>query len=109
MNILRRYIFWTYERGSFHYDVMVTLILLFLFVSPHIINYKDKPVETVALHASEVLVREAGTFGRSSRWGASHEESSAELFLLDLRTGQHPLRHHGHADPAVRLRVSAVH
>ncbi len=49
-----------YERGSFHYDVMVTLILLFLFVAPRFIDFKDRPVETVALHASEVLVKEAG-------------------------------------------------
>ena len=56
--LLRNYIFWTYERGSFHYDVMVTLILLFLFVSPHLINFHDKPVTTVPLHASEVLVKE---------------------------------------------------
>jgi hypothetical protein len=47
---------------------MVTAILLFMFVSPHIIAYNDKPVETVALHASEVLVREAGTSGGSSRF-----------------------------------------
>ena len=66
--ILRSYIFWTYERGSFHYDVMVTAILIFMFVSPHFIDFKDKPVETVALHASEVLVREAGTSGGSSRF-----------------------------------------
>jgi len=58
--LLRSYLWWTYERGSLHYDVMVTLILIFLFVSPHVIDYKDKPVETVALHASEVLVKEAG-------------------------------------------------
>ena len=58
---LRSYIFWTYERGSFHYDVMVTLILLFLFVSPHLIDFKDKPVSTVALHSSEVLIKEVGT------------------------------------------------
>jgi hypothetical protein len=58
---LRSYIFWTYERGSVPYDIMVTVILLFLFVSPHLIDYKDKPVSTVALHASEVLVKEAGT------------------------------------------------
>ena len=32
MKVLRSYFFWTYERGSFHYDVMVTLILLFLFL-----------------------------------------------------------------------------
>jgi hypothetical protein len=42
---IRGYILWTYERGSLHYDIMVTLILLFVFVSPHFINFKDKPVE----------------------------------------------------------------
>jgi hypothetical protein len=66
--LIRSYIFWAYERGSFHYDVMVTAILVFMFVSPHLIDFKDKPVETVALHASEVLVREAGTYGGSSRF-----------------------------------------
>ncbi len=42
---IRGYIFWSYERGSLHYDIMVTLILLFVFVTPHFINFKDKPVE----------------------------------------------------------------
>src|ERR1035438_4669805 len=42
---IRGYILWSYERGSLHYDIMVTLILIFVFVSPHFINYKDKPVE----------------------------------------------------------------
>ena len=64
--LLRSYFFWSYERGSFHFDVMVTLILIFLFVSPHYINFKDRPVETVALHGSEVLVKEAGHIGTSS-------------------------------------------
>jgi hypothetical protein len=64
--LIRSYIFWSYERGSFHYDVMVTAILIFMFVSPHFIDYNDKPVETVALHASEVLVREAGTTSSGS-------------------------------------------
>jgi hypothetical protein len=66
--LIRSYIFWAYERGSFHYDVMVTTILIFMFVSPHFIDFKDKPVETVALHASEVLVKEAGFSGLSSRF-----------------------------------------
>jgi hypothetical protein len=66
--LIRSYIFWAYERGSFHYDVMVTAILVFMFVSPHFIDFKDKPVETVALHASEVLVKEAGVSGSSSRF-----------------------------------------
>src|ERR1700691_4332639 len=42
---IRGYILWSYERGSLHYDIMVTLILLFIFVSPHLVNFKDKPVE----------------------------------------------------------------
>jgi hypothetical protein len=42
---IRGYILWSYERGSLHYDIMVTLILIFVFISPHLINYKDKPVE----------------------------------------------------------------
>jgi len=64
--LLRSYFWWTYERGSIHFDILVTLILLFLFVSPHFINFKDRPVETVALHGSEVLVKEAGHRGTNS-------------------------------------------
>ena len=58
--LLGRYFWWTEERGSIHYDVMVTLILLFLFLAPRFIDFGDRPVETVALHSSEVLVKEAG-------------------------------------------------
>jgi hypothetical protein len=66
--LLRSYLFWTYQRGSFHYDVMVTAILLFMFVTPHFIDFKDRPVETVALHSSEVLVKEAGQSGENARF-----------------------------------------
>lgn len=52
---IRGYILWSYERGSLHYDIMVTLILLFVFVSPYYINFKDKPVERNP-HSSGVLV-----------------------------------------------------
>ena len=52
---IRGYILWSYERGSLHYDIMVTLILLFVFVSPHFINYKDKPVEHIP-HLTGVVV-----------------------------------------------------
>jgi len=67
-DILKSYIWWTYPRGSFPYDVMVTLILVFMFVSPRFIDFKDRPVETVALHSSEVLVKEAGQVGGSAQF-----------------------------------------
>ncbi len=57
--IVKSYLFWTYPRGSFHYDVMVTLILLFLFVSPRLINYRDRPQETLT-STKDILVRANG-------------------------------------------------
>ena len=47
MQTLKSYFFWTHQRGSFHYDVMVTLILLFIFITPmpffhRFIDYGDK-------------------------------------------------------------------
>ena len=66
--LIRSYFWWSYERGSIHYDVMVTLILIFLFLAPRVIDFKDRPVETVALHSSEVLVKEAGQEGESSQF-----------------------------------------
>jgi hypothetical protein len=42
---IRDYILWSHERGTLEYDVMVTLILLFVFLSPYWINFHDKPVE----------------------------------------------------------------
>ena len=57
--IVKSYLFWTYPRGSFHYDVMVTLILVFLFVSPRLINYRDRPQETLTA-TKDILVRSNG-------------------------------------------------
>lgn len=60
MNLIRSYVFWKYERGSFHYDVMVTLILLFVFVTPHLFDYHDHPAAD-HLSPSTVLVRPTDT------------------------------------------------
>ena len=60
--IFREYFFWTYERGSFHYDVMVTLILAFIFLTPRIWNYGDHP-QDVKLAKGSVLVKTQGADG----------------------------------------------
>jgi hypothetical protein len=43
--ILLSYFYWTYPRGSLHFDIMVTLILLFIFLTPQIPGWSfgDKP------------------------------------------------------------------
>ena len=40
---IRSYVLWQHERGTLHYDNMVTLILIFIFFSPRVINFNDKP------------------------------------------------------------------
>jgi hypothetical protein len=42
---IRGYIWWTHPRGNLHYDIMVTLILIFIFVTPMFVNFSDKPAE----------------------------------------------------------------
>lgn len=59
---IRGYILWSYERGTLHYDVMVTLILLFVFLSPYWINFKDKPIERVP-HQTGVVIQPDGKGG----------------------------------------------
>ncbi len=59
---IRGYILWSYERGTIQYDVMVTLILLFVFLSPRWINFNDKPVQHNP-HPSGVVVMPDGQGG----------------------------------------------
>lgn len=56
---LKGYFWWTYPRGSVHYDVMVTIILAFIFVIPLWVNFRDKPQERPP-HQTEVIVQQAG-------------------------------------------------
>ena len=52
---IRSYILWQHERGTLHYDIMVTLILIFIFFSPRVINFNDKPISRDP-HPTEVVV-----------------------------------------------------
>src|ERR1700692_3525186 len=84
---IKGYVWWPRSRGSFHYDVMVTLILLFIFVSPYFINYKDKPAERLPRPKS-VLVIPDGTNGFIFRVdardvkGTNPEEQQADLLRV---------------------------
>ena len=59
---IRGFILWSHERGTIQYDVMVTLILVFVFFSPKLINFNDKPVERNP-HATGVVVYPDGQGG----------------------------------------------
>jgi len=52
---IRGCILWQYERGTLHYDIMVTLIIIFVLFSPRVINFNDKPISRNP-HPTEVVV-----------------------------------------------------
>lgn len=56
---VKGYIWWTYPRGSVPYDIMVTLILAFIFLGPIWINFRDKPTPRPPRQA-EVVVQQVG-------------------------------------------------
>ena len=55
MNALGRFIFWDYKRGSWQYDVMVALILAFIFLTPRDV-FRDQPKPATV----QMLPAEAG-------------------------------------------------
>jgi hypothetical protein len=59
---IRSYVLWQHERGTLHYDIMVTLILIFVFFSPRVLNFNDKPVPRNP-HPSDVVVTSDGQGG----------------------------------------------
>jgi len=57
---IRDFVLWSYERGTIQYDIMVTLILLFVFISPRVINFKDKPTEHIPQPTGVVVMPDSG-------------------------------------------------
>jgi hypothetical protein len=81
---IRGYILWQHERGTLHYDVMVTLILIFIFATPYWINYNDKPVPR-NLHQTDVVVTPDG------QGGLLYEISASAIAAGDDRVVQDEL------------------
>jgi hypothetical protein len=86
--VLKSYFYWTYSRGSFHYDVKVTLILLFIFITPQLWNYGDKPVPVMAL-AHPIQVTGDGGLGMVVVISASDVNLPAHGSAMEVR---HALR-----------------
>jgi hypothetical protein len=57
---IKGFIFWSHERGTVQYDVMVTLILVFVLFSPRLINFKDRPVERNPQSGGVVVTPDTG-------------------------------------------------
>ena len=90
---IKGYIWWMYPRGSVNYDVMVTLILAFIFLTPLWINFRDKPTEH-SPHQTEVVVKPDGngfiyTVEASAvRPGSDDETREALLRVIEPIAGE---------------------
>lgn len=73
---LKKILFWSYERGSWQYDVMCVLILAFIFFGPNKVfhNHRSATADTAA---RKPLVVTAGEFDRGT--AAPAEEALIEF------------------------------
>jgi hypothetical protein len=88
--MLKRYIFWEYARGSWQYDVIVGVILAFLFLTPRD-WFRDQPRIPQASDISS-LPSERGTHqyfvDREALAGVPDDQHVATLTrLLQVRAG----------------------
>ncbi len=81
---IRSYILWQHERGTLHYDIMVTLILIFIFFSPRVINFNDKPVPREP-HLTDVVVT------RDAQGGLVYQISASAITSGDDATVRNQL------------------
>jgi hypothetical protein len=79
---IRSYILWQHERGTLHYDIMVTLILIFVFFSPRVLNFNDKPA-VPNTHPAGVFVTSDGNGGLVYRIEASTVSASNDAAVRD--------------------------
>jgi hypothetical protein len=90
---LKSYVWWTYPRGSRPYDVMVTVILAFIFLTPIWVNFRDKPQERPP-HQTEVVVRQDGegflykVDASAVRMGSDAEVQESLLRIIDPIAGE---------------------
>ena len=82
LSTLKKILFWSYERGSWQYDVMCVLILAFIFLSP------NRIFQTRASAAPPIIVRSAdiGPFNENNLDRISDEftELMFRMFLAGV-------------------------
>ena len=54
LSTLKKILFWSYERGSWQYDVMCVLILAFIFLSPNHLFESKVAAAPVVVSADEI-------------------------------------------------------
>ena len=81
---IRSFIWWRFERGSVQFDVMCTLVLLFIFLGPRWINFNDKPAERRPHQTGVVVSPEGNDFVYQIDAAAVREEANVREQLESI-------------------------
>lgn len=91
LSTLKKVLFWSYDRGTWPYDIMCVLILAFIFFSPNAVfkNPRLSPASPFYVDAAEIPAQATGPLGEeigqllSRREGYEVKVSGIELVLDD--------------------------
>ena len=109
---IRPMVFWDYRRGSWQYDIIVALILAFIFLSPKAF-FNDRPSEAVfheiedAPEGVSVFWIDPGALGRANPEGA--EPRLQELLRIQIGEGLTVVRAEPARDKAGNVRAYLVY
>ena len=78
---IQRVIFWSYERGTWQYDLAVAGIVLFVLFSPLVIHYTDQPSVGPPQPASGLVVLQTTAPGQIATYRVD-----ARLLATPIRT-----------------------
>jgi hypothetical protein len=78
---IQRVIFWSYERGTWQYDLAVAGIVLFILFSPLVIHYTDQPSVGPPQPASGLVVLQTVAPGQIATYRVD-----ARLLATPIRT-----------------------
>jgi hypothetical protein len=99
--ILVRTVFWSFERGTWPYDIAVVVIVIFVLLSPRS-WFHDQPPLGPGPDPAMVQLRDANLSG-----GTRTYRVSAKLLLSSTKIPESELEHELHE--AVRQNVEALH
>jgi len=59
LSTLKKILFWSYDRGTWQYDIMCVLILAFIFFGPNDVFHDHRPAKTTPIWVSRGTLIEA--------------------------------------------------
>ena len=90
MRTLGRFLFWDFPRASWQYDVMVVLILAFIFAMPRDV-FRDQPrAASVTMVAPDTFLIDSGTFAgiSESEWVPKASAMIGKRFKIKNRVNR---------------------